>query len=429
MKNIILILALAFSFFNASAQHRKILLLHGNLHPGNGEVLPSAAVGIKDGKIILLKNSLAFTYDKADWDTIIDLNGKHLYPGFVAPNSTLGITEIDAVRSTRDFDEVGQFNPNIRSQVAYNVESDVISTVRTNGILLCQSTPRGGVISGTSSVMAMDGWNWEDATIGASDGIHVNWPTSIQRDKENLSAKEESEKYQSQKAEIYAFFEAAKAYSSTKKQTTQDMRFEAMIDCFKSNKRVYFHANELQQIHDIIDFTKAFDLPFPVIIGGYDSYLVTRKLKDAKIPIMLFRTHSLPEREDDPVDLPYSIAKKLQDDGVLFCIQNEGDMEAMNARNIPFLAGTAKAYGLTEEQAVAAISYNACKIMGIDEYYGSIEVGKSATLFVSEGNALDMRSNQVVLAMINGVFMSLTNKQSELDKKYRNKYKRGKIKN
>lgn len=426
MKNLLFILSIALTIFNSNAQHKKILLLHGNLHPGNGEALASAAVGIKDGKIVLIKNSLAFTFDKSDWDTIIDLNGKSLYPGFVASNSTLGITEIDAIRSTRDFDEVGKFNPNIRSQVAYNVESDIVSTVRTNGILLCQPTPRGGVISGTSSVMAMDGWNWEDATISAGDGIHVNWPTSIQRDKDNRDAKEKSENYQTKKAEIVAFFEAAKAYSSVKKQTTQDMRFEAMIDCFKNEKRVYFHANELQQIHDIIEFAKTFDLPYPVIVGGYDSYLITRKLKDAKIPVMLYRTHSLPERDDDPVDLPFIIAKKLQDEGVLFCIQNEGDMEAMNARNIPFLAGTARAYGLTEEQAVAAISYNACKIMGIDEYYGSIEVGKSATLFVSEGNALDMRSNQVVLAMINGNFMSLTNKQSDLDKKYRNKYKRKK---
>jgi len=424
MRNSLIILLSILLHFGGNAQHNKVLLLHGNLHPGNGEVLPSAAIGIKDGKIVLIKNSLAFTYDKADWDTIIDLNGKHLYPGFVAPNSTLGITEIDAIRSTRDFDEVGEFNPNIRSQIAYNVESDVISTVRTNGVLLCQTTPRGGIISGTSSVMAMDGWNWEDATIGESDGIHVNWPRSIQRDKDNSSAKEKAEKYIEQKAAIYTFFEAAKAYASTKSPTTQDQRFEAMIDCFKKNKRVYFHANELQQIQDIIDFAKAFDIAYPVIVGGYDSYLVTRKLKDAKIPVMLIRTHSLPERDDDPIDLPFTIAKKLQDEGVLFCLQNEGDMEAMNARNIPFLAGTAKAYGLTEEQAVAAISYNACKIMGIDKNYGSIEVGKSATLFVSEGNALDMRSNQVVLAMIDGVFMSLDNKQTELAKKYRRKYKK-----
>lgn len=408
----------------ANAQTSSVLFLNGNLHPGNGNELSSAAIGIRDGKIVLLKNSLAFSYEKSEWDTIIDLKGKHVYPGFVAPNTTLGITEIDAVRATRDFDEVGTFNPHIRSQIAYNVESEIISTVRTNGVLICQPTPRGGYISGTSSVMALDGWNWEDATVLENDGVHLNWPSNLQRNKEERDLKEKSEGYEDKKAELYAFFEAAMVYSKSKNVEQNDLRFEAMRECFKGTKRVYFHANHLQQLQDIIDFVSHFQIAYPVIVGGYDSHLLTRKLKDAKIPVMLYRPHSLPEREEDPVDLPYSIAAKLQAEGVLFCIQNEGDMEAMNGRNIPFLAGTAKAYGLTEAQAIAAVSYNACKIMGIEKMYGSIEVGKSATLFVSDGNALDMRTNRVVTILINGKFVSIENRQTELYSKYSNKYKK-----
>lgn len=423
MKQVLLLIGLL--FFNCSAlfaQHSNILLLNGFLHAGNGETLASAAIGIRNGEIALIKNSLAFTYQKTEWDTIIDLKGKHIYPGFVAPNTTLGITEIDAVRATRDFEEVGVYNPHIRSQIAYNTESEVIATVRSNGVLICQPTPRGGVVSGTSSILFLDGWNWEDATLQKDDGIHVNWPTSIQRMEGNRNVKEKSKKYESQLQELYAFFEAAKAYCSEKNPKTTDLRYAAMRNCFNAQQRVYFHANQLQQLQDIIDFCQHFDFPYPVIVGGYDSYLITRELKDAKIPVMLYRTHSLPEREDDPVNLPYSVASKLQEAGVLFCIQNEGDMEAMNARNLPFLAGTAKGYGLTEEQAVAAISLNACKIMGIDKMYGSIEVGKSATLFVSEGNALDMRSNQVRMALIDGRFIDLQNRQTELYEKYREKY-------
>lgn len=406
------------------SQDKSILFLHGNLHPGNGESLVSAAVGVKNGKIAVIKNSLAYTYDASDWDTIIDLKGKYIYPGFVATNTTLGITEIDAVRATRDFQEVGEFNPHIRSQIAYNVESDVIKTVRANGILICQPTPRGGVISGTSSVMAMDGWNWEDATILSNDGIHLNWPSSIQRNMEDKKLKEKSKEYSDKKSAIYSFFEAARSYSLDKVPEEVDLRYESMRQCFKGKKRVYIHANELQQLNDIIDFVQQFQLPFPVIVGGYDSYLVTRKLKDAKIPVMLYRTHSLPLREDDPTDLPFQIASKLQADGVLFCIQNEGDMEAMNGRNLPFLAGTAKAYGLTDEQAVAAISYNVCKIIGTEANYGSIEVGKSATLFISDGNALDMRTNNVTLALINGKIVDLTTRQKELFLKYNGKYQK-----
>ncbi len=405
----------------ANAQERTMLLKNGFLHVGNGEIIQSAAIGIKNGKITTLKNSLAYTYSVSDWDTIIDLQGKHVYPGFVAPNTTLGITEVDAIRATRDYHETGILNPHVRTQIAYNVESEIIKTVRSNGILITQPTPRGGIISGTSSIMSMDGWNWEDATILKDDGVHINWPKSTQHVKDNYSIREKSENYQKQKQEIYTFFEAAANYSTNKKQEI-DLRFEALKNCFSDKKRVYFHADDLQQLNDIIDFVQYFKLTSPVIVGGYDSALIARKLKDSKIAVMLYRTHSLPKRDEDPVHQPYSTAARLQEEGVLFCLQNEGDMEAMNARNLPFLAGTAFAYGLTEEQAISAISLNTCKIIGIDKEYGSIEVGKSATLFVSDGNALDMRSNNVSFALINGKPVNLNNKQKDLYNKYKQKY-------
>lgn len=405
-----------------SQSPKSILLLNGYLHIGNGEVIESALVGIRNNKIDVVLNSLATTYKKEEWDTIIDLQGKHIYPGFIAPNSTLGLTEIDAVRATRDFNEVGSFNPHVRTQVAYNVESKVISTVRTNGVLFVQATPRGGEISGTSSVMATDGWNWEDATILKDDGIHVHWPSSVLNYNEVGKSLSKNDEYENAKKSLYDFFALSKAYSRGNNEKV-DLRLEAMIGCFKGDKRVYLHADDLQQLNDIIDFAKQFELNFPVIVGGYDSYLITRLLKDAKIPVMLGRTHSLPRNEEDPVDLPYRLPALLQEGGVLFCLQNEGDMEAMNARNLPFQAGTGMAYGLTEEQAIQSISLNTCKIMGIDKEYGTIEVGKSATLFVSEGNALDMRTNQLTLALIRGEFMSITNSQKELYEKYQKKYK------
>lgn len=426
MKYRLLFFLLSFTIQFYAQEDKSILLLNGVLHVGNGDVIESALVGIKGDKIALVKNSLAYTYDREEWDTIIDLQGQHIYPGFIAPSSTLGLTEIDAVRSTRDFDEVGQYNPHIRSQIAFNVESNVISTVRTNGVLMTQATPRGGDISGTSSVMALDGWNWEDATVLKDDGIHVNWPSSMEGGGwwAEPSAKKRNSKYEEQKLALFQFFEMAKAYTKSDKKDKCDLRLESMVDCFKGTKRVYIHADELQQLLDVIDFAIHFDLPFPVIIGGYDSHLVTRKLKDAKIPVMLQRTHSLPENEDDAVDLPYHLPKLLQDAGVQFCLQNEGDMEAMNTRNLPFQAGTAKAYGLTEEQAIRSISLSTCEIIGIDKEYGSIEEGKSATLFVSAGNALDMRTNIVTLIAIRGQLSSTGNFQQELYEKYSQKYKK-----
>jgi len=405
-------------------QPNKILIHSGFLHVGNGDTLQSALIGIENGEITLVKNSLTYSYDPNDWDTIIDLKGGQIYPGFVAPNSTLGITEIDAVRATRDFREYGLFNPHIRAQIAFNVESKVITTVRTNGVLICQATPRGGRVSGSSAVMKLDGWNWEDATIKADDGIHVNWPSSLTGGGwwAQPEPKKTNEKYPDQLAELRAFFDKAKAYSQEDEPEEMDGRWEAMKECFNGQKRVYFHADELQQLQDVIDFVEKYDIKYPVIVGGYDAHLITRKLTDANIPVMVVRPHSLPENEEDDIDHPYKLAALLQKGGVKFCIQNEGDMEAMNARNIPFLAGTAMAYGLTREEAVRAVSLSACEIMGIDKKYGSVEKGKSATLFVSIGDALDMRTNNITLALVDGKFVPLTNSQIELYKKYKAKY-------
>jgi hypothetical protein len=414
------------TFFAQAQDQKSILLINGFLHKGNGEILETALIGVRSGRIEMVRNSLATSYKREEWDTIIDLQGKHIYPGFIAPNSTLGLTEIDAVRATRDFDEVGIYNPHVRSQIAFNVESKVISTVRTNGVLICQATPRGGSISGTSAVMLMDGWNWEDATVSSDDGIHVNWPSSAEGGGwwAEPSPKKRNEKYEDQKAELINFFSDAKAYCDGGKKVDLDLRFNAMRDCFKGEKRVYFHANDVQQLLDVIDFVRKFELPFPVIVGGYDSHLIADRLKEDKIPVMIGRVHSLPEYEEDPIDQPFSLAAQLHAAGVKFCIQNSGDMEAMNARNLPFQAGTCIAYGLPAEEAVKSLTLNTAEIIGINKDYGSIEEGKSATLFVSDGDALDMRSNNVSLAMINGKFMSLDNSQKQLYKKYHNKYQK-----
>ncbi len=424
MKKLI-IFSLFISSFSLSQKEKSILFVNAYLHVGNGETMESAAVGIVGDKITLVKNSLVYSPKPNEFDTIIDLKGQHMYPGLVAPNSTLGLTEIDAVRATRDFDEVGQFNPHIRALIAYNVESEVIATVRSNGVLITQITPRGGSISGSSSIMHLDGWNWEDAAVRQDDGIHLNWPSSFRGRNAAVDSKEaETRKnnYAEGKKKIYDFFKMAAAYADKKEHEIPELRLESMKGCIDGKKRLYIHANELQQLLDILDFCKEFNIKYPVIVGGYDSYLITDQLRDAKIPVMLPRIHALPENEDDPIDLPYRLPGILQEAGVSFCLQNEGDMEAMNARNIPFLAGHTLGFGLTAEQALRSVSLSSCEIMGIDKYYGSVEVGKKATLFVSTGGALDMVSNNLTMALMDGKWVLLENRQFDLYQRYKNKY-------
>jgi imidazolonepropionase-like amidohydrolase len=394
---------------SASLQAQRILLLHGTAHIGNGNVVESAAIGVVNDRITFVKNSLTQTFDSKDWDTIINCNGQHFYPGLVSANNTLGLTEIDAVRATRDYNEVGDWNPHVRSLIAFNVESKVVETVRTNGVLLVQAAPRGGWISGSSAVMKLSGWNWEDATVISVDGVHLNWPYN-------------KDTYVKDKQQIYQFFELAKTEAFDRREILSDLRIEAMKACFTGTKRVYIHAETIQQIVDIIDFASAMKLAYPVIVGGHDAYLVGAKLRDAHIPVMLARVHSLPQREDEPTDIPYRMPSLLKAQGIPFCIQNDGDMQAMNTRNLPFQAGTTMAYGLTEEEALQSISLSVCQIIGIDKDYGTLEVGKKATFFVSKGPALDMKTNHVTTLLVDGKFVSTSNFQEQLYLKYRQKY-------
>jgi imidazolonepropionase-like amidohydrolase len=192
-----------------------------------------------------------------------------------------------------------------------------------------------------------------------------------------------------------------------------------MRGLFNGSKNLYIHANSANEIRDAIEFFENFKVNNLVIVGGEDALKVSNILVEKNIPVILNRVHRLPKSQDSPVDEPYIQAKKLQDKGILFCLSYEGDMEAMGARNIAFTAGTTIAYGLKYEKAVQSITLNTAKILGIDHLVGSIQSNKNATFFISSGDALDMRSNNVEKAYINGKEINLNNHQKELFNKYK----------
>jgi imidazolonepropionase-like amidohydrolase len=408
----------------APAQSESILVLNGTAHLGTGDVLENSAIGFRDGKIDYV--GFARSVDRARYDRIIEAKGHHIYPGFIAPNSTLGLQEIGAVRATRDDEEVGTFKPHVRSIIAFNTDSEVTPTVRSNGVLMGQITPRGGVISGSSSFVHFDGWNWEDAALRTVDGIHLNWPSTHHRHREDGTIDVRKRKtYDQERHEIQRFFTEAKAYAEDVKRPSsavKDLRQEAMRGLFDGSLRLYVHADDVRQITEAVHFKRELGIRHMVIIGGYDAPLVADLLRDNNVPVMVHRLHSLPRFAEDDVDQPFRLAKELEDEGVLYCLQNAGGMEHMGVRNLPFYAGTAHAYGLTYEQAVQSITLNAAKIIGVDAFCGSLETGKDATLFISEGDALDMRTNYVTDAFIQGRSIDLDNRQRQLYRKYQTKY-------
>lgn len=411
----------------APAQSKSILILNATAHIGNGDVIENSAIGFSNGKLTLIADARLIRIDMSAYDTIIDAAGMHAYPGFIAPNSTLGLLELDYLRQTNDTRETGTFKPSVRSVISYNTDSEIIPTVRSNGVLMGQITPRGGVISGTSSVVQFDAWNWEDAVIREDDGVHLNWPGVYHRHYDKGTIKFEKVKtYDQQLQEIKSFFTDARAYCNAEKPVLTEVRYEALRNIFSGKANLYIHADDSKQILEAIGFASEFKLPNIVIVGGEEAYLVAEQLVAGKIPVILSRLHALPNYEEDDVDQMYKLPKLTFDAGITFCLQNEGSMERMGTRNLPFYGGTAVAYGLPYEEAVKSLTLNAAKILGIDKTCGSLESGKDATLFISTGDALDMKSNNLVYAFIQGRQTDLTSKQTELYEKYKQKYDAGK---
>ena len=406
---------------HSSVFGQNTLFIGGTAHLGNGQKINNSLISIVDNKFDLVADANKVRIDPNAFDTIIKIYGKHVYPSFISPNNTLGITEIDAVRATRDFNETGEFNPNIRSLIAYNTDSRILKTVRTNGILITQCTPRGGIVSGTSSIMYLDGWNWEDAAVKIDDGIHLNWPSSYHTSGwwANPGETNKNKKYRESVNKIKEYFEKARAFSENPVQ--MDNHMTAMIGLFNGKKNLYINVKYAKDIRESIKYFSNIGIKNIVIVGAEDALNAVNTLKKYNIPVILGRIHSLPRDEDSPIDEPFSLPYKLKDHGILFCFSYHGDMEAMGSRNLPFTAGTAVAYGLEMEHAISALSLNTAKILGISKTHGSIEPGKFADFFISDGDALDVKTNNVEYIYIQGKSIDLNNHQKDLYEKYKDR--------
>lgn len=423
-KNIFLLLILSIAvnisysqetIYPAPLQSETISLIHATIHVGNGQVIEDGMIAFDKGKIILVGKY----QPPADNTRVIDCTGKQIYPGIILPDCNLGLNEISAVRSTRDQYELGNNNANIRAAIAYNSDSKIINTLRSNGVLLAGITPGGGIISGSSSVMQLDAWNWEDAVYKMDNGIHFNMPQIIPFSTTQTSA-DLLKDANKQLEEIRNFFLEAKAYFKETTHTHTNLKAEAVKGLFDQTQTFFIHAELVREMMMGIAFAKEFGFK-TVIVGGSDSYKITDYLKQNNVAVILNATHNLPFMQDDDVDIYYKLPYLLQKAGVSYCINDNDDSN--RGRNIMFNAGTAAAYGLTKEEALQAITLNTAKVLGIDALTGSLEKGKDANIIVSDGDILDIKTNNIINAFIQGRQINLDNKQKQLYLKYQYKYK------
>ena len=407
----------------APAQKETIALTNATIHVGNGQVIQNGTVVFKNGKITEVGANASTAGAK-----VIDCKGKHIYPGLILSATQIGLVEVPSVRATADGSEIGEMNPSIRSLVAYNTDSKVINTLRYNGILLGNIVPDGGLISGSSSVVQFDAWNWEDAAYRSDGAIHFRMPSLLQRrggrggfgnfggGQQNVDpVKRGLEQIEN----VKIFFREAKAYMAEANHASANLKFEAVRGLFEKKQKLFIHCNIVKEMLLAIDFAREFGFDV-VLVGAADSWQIADLLRQNNIAVVLNQLHNLPVMIDDDIDQPFKTPSMLQKAGVLFSITD--DDENTRSRNLAFNAGTAAAYGLTKEEALSAITLNAARILGIADRTGSIEAGKDANIVVSEGDLLDMRTNIIDHAYIQGRDVDLHNKQTQLAEKYENKY-------
>lgn len=407
-------------------QQRPIALIGGTIHPVSGPPIEEGIVLFEQGKITAIGRKVTLPRDAQQ----VEIHGKHVYPGLFDGSTNMGLVEINAVRATRDSRETGQLNPNVKAQVAVNPDSEIIPVTRASGVLLALTAPSGGLISGTSAVLQLDGWTYEDLTLAAPTAMHIDWPrmapaTDWWNDESLKKQAEERDEALQQLndviADARAYQRARLAAADRSEPLARDARWEAMLPVLRGELPVVVQADELQQIQAAVAFAAREKLRL-IIYGGYDAESCAPLLKEHDVPVMLAGVHRLPLRRSDDYDAPYTLAERLRKAGVKYCITGAGRFGATNARNLGYHAATAAAYGLSKEEALRSVTRYPAEILGVADRVGTLDPGKDATLIVTNGDPLEA-ATQVESAYIQGRTVDLNNRHRRLYEKYREKYR------
>jgi hypothetical protein len=389
---------------------------------GKGQ-LENGTVVFIGGKITAVGKSADINIDKKGYE-VIDVTGKQVYPGLIFPNTSLGLVEIgNGVDVAMDNREIGDLNPNVRAIVAYNTDSQVIPVIRSNGILIAQIVPVSPLLPGTSSVVQLDAWNWEDAAYKTDNGIQLVSP------RKSLSGRRGgdysrftmagSNNYDKNVEALEEIFTDAVAYAAVVKPENTNLRQEALKGLFNGTKILFISSTEPKSIIAAVSFAKRYGVE-KIVLSDADETVWTVKdfLKESDIPVLLADPLSLPRYDYSDTRKPFKLAGMFHKEGILVGLTYSNQAYG----NLPFAAGETVAYGLTKEEALQTITLNSAKILGIDDKTGSIEVGKDANIVVSTGDILDMSTNNIEYAFITGRNVSLDNKHKQLYKRFQSRY-------
>ncbi len=397
------------------------------VHTMAGPDIQNGSVLVRNGKIVGVGQNLT----APSGTQLIEGKGLHVYPGMIDSGTTVGLTEIGAVRESSDVSEIGKFNPQLRAAVAVNPSSEHVPVTRANGITSIIALPAGELISGQASLMHLDGWTSDDMTVKGGAAMHLRMPSIQTRVNgrffddappggPGMGFDEARKRYETQMRELNDFFESAHRYQKAKAAHLpgfeQDLRFEAMLPVINGEMPVLISATRERAIRDAIAFGEKQKIKI-ILTDATEANKVAAELAAKKIPVILGPTLSLPAAEDDPYDLPFTTPGDLYKAGVKFAFASNS---VEFSRNLPYQAATAVAFGLPHDEAMKAITVNAAQIWGVDKQLGSIEEGKWADLMITDGDPLETPT-QVKQLFIKGRAVDLDNKHHRLYEKYLNR--------
>jgi len=411
----------------APKQTAPIVLQNAVLHTVTGGIVLGGTLWFHDGQIRgVLAADQKLELPPGSKPEVIDLQGKHVFPGMIAVNTQLGLTEIISVRQTVDTDEIGEMSPEAKALVAVNPDSTAIPVARSNGILAAGVFPSGGLLPGRVSVIQLDGWTNDDLKVRDDAGPIVAWPGlgggggfsrrfgRVGDDGEgsgNDAAKKSRQRIDDAFAAARAWLDAFTADPTI----GVDLRHQALVPALRGEAPVFLLADDVEQIESAVGWAIGRKLR-PVVVGGRDAALCSPLLKDHQVPVVVTGVHRLPRRDDSAFDEPFTLPKRLTDAGLRIAIATGQDFSF--DRNLPYHAATAATYGLGRDAAFAAITIEAAKVLGVDDRLGSLTVGKDATLFVADGHPFDLPT-KIEMAFVRGRRVDLSNKQTVLEAKYR----------
>lgn len=397
----------------------------------NATIVPVTSAPIANGTIVFDKGVITAVGANAAVPagaTVIDGTGLFVYPGMIDSGSNVGLVEMDSVPGTVDTSELGDFNPNAQAAVSINPHSELIPVTRVNGVTHIVSTPEGGIISGQSALIQLAGWTPKEMVVKAPAAMHIRFPRLrgapfVDQPQDEEAEKDLRKNYTKEvdklrdvlrDAQAYAKASAARATNKSLQRFDRDLILEALVPVVEGREPVVMHANFARDIKAALAFADEFKLKV-ILAGAQDVGRVLDNVKKRNIPVILGPILALPQREDDPYDLLFTNAKTLYDAGIPFAIQTS---DAHNTRNLPYNASSCAAFGLPKDEALKAVTINAARIWGVADKLGSLEVGKNASLIVTDGDPLEMRTN-VKRVFIDGMDISMDSRHTLLYQKFK----------